>query len=268
MTRSGVWLALVAVALGAACGKKGPPIAPSVHIPAAVEKISAARLGNDVYVTLIVPETNIDQSIPIDITRIDVYGYTGVTAPSRALWADLGNLVATIPVVPPPVIPGAPTRASSRRPSTPSPTGITPAVPPTSAGALPGMPVTIRDSLTVDELVQGRVAPPDPRRRELPPLPTPAVAAPTVMRRFYLAIPWSRRLRPGAPGTQAELVLGALPDAPLDVRLGYTASAMSLSWEPSGGLIGFLLDRGLPPEVVPFLEAPRLAAPSRPPARA
>ena len=254
-----VWLALTAAIAGAACGKRGAPIAPPVRIPAAIETISAARLGHDVYVTLVVPETNIDQSMPIDITSIDVYGYTGVVAPSRATWAELGEVVGSIPVVPPPVIPGAPTRASSRRPPAAAPAA--PAAPPTAAGALPGTPVTIRDTLTIDEFQQGKVAPPDPRRRTLPPLSLPGAPVPTVLRRFYLAIPWSQRARPGPPGAQAELVLGALPDPPADVRLRYTASEMSLSWDPSGGLLGFLLDRGLPPEPIPFVEAPRVGPP-------
>ena len=262
MRRRGIaWLALAAAILGVACGKKGAPIAPRVHIPAAIEKITAARLGNDVYVTLVIPDTNIDQSIPIDIARVEVYGYTGVIPPTRLRWAALGELVTSFPVVPPPVVPGAPIRSSRRRPP-PVATSTAPVTPPTVAGALPGMAVTIRDPLSPEKFAQGRVDPPDPRRRELVPLlSVPAIPAPTVMRRFYLAIAFSRRARPGPPGTQTELVLGALPDPPSDVRVGYTSSAMSLAWEPAGGLIGFLLDQSLVPEAPPFVEAPRLTGP-------
>ena len=58
----------------AACGKKGPPLAPVVRIPAAVSTISAQRVGSDAFVTLTVPATNIDKSVPVDISRIEVYG--------------------------------------------------------------------------------------------------------------------------------------------------------------------------------------------------
>ncbi|MBI2829109.1 MAG: fibronectin type III domain-containing protein [Acidobacteria bacterium] len=228
--------ALAAAMLGVGCGKKGAPMAPFVRIPAAVEAITASRFGTSVYVTFTVPTANIDTSIPVDISRIDVYGYTGRVAPTPARWAELGTVVATIPVAPPPV-------------------GEAGAAPPpqadaTSEGALPGTPVTILDTLTPEELIQGAIAAVDPRRPELVPLP--GMTMPTVLRRFYLAVPFSQRGRPGPPGMQAELVLTMLPEPPTDVRASYAPATLSLAWEPSGGLLGFLLDRALPPESLPF----------------
>ena len=231
----------VAVLLGAACGKKGLPIPPRVRIPAPVETIAASRLGNDVYVTVTVPATNIDKSIPADLSRIEIYGYTGTIAPTRLRWAQLGTLVGTIPVVEiPEPEDGAPL--------------VVPTVPPPSGDALPGLPATILDRLTADEFVQGQVYI-DPRLPELPPLPG-VVPLPSVLRRYYLAIPFNRRGRPGPPGSQAEFVLTALPDPPTGVRALYSPAGVSVSWEPSGGLLGFLLDRILPREPAPFLAAP------------
>jgi len=86
------------------------------------------------------------------------------------------------------------------------------------------------------------------------------VTTPTVLRRFYLAIPFSQRGRPGPPGTQAELALTRLPEPPTDVRVSYAPTTLSLAWEPSGGLLGFLLDRPLPPEPLPF-ETPQPPGP-------
>jgi hypothetical protein len=51
-----------------------------------------------------------------------------------------------------------------------------------------------------------------------------------------------------------DLVLAAAPDPPADLRATYDPTGVSLVWEPSGGLLGFLLDRALPREVVPFDE--------------
>ena len=238
--------ALAAAALGVGCGKKGAPVAPFVRIPAAVETIAASRFGNTIYVTLTVPATNIDTSVPVDISRIDVYGYTGRAAPARARWAELGTLVATIPVALPPAgeagVPSLPADAISE-------------------GALPGTSVTILDTLTAEELIQGAVPAVDPRLLEFVPLP--GASMPTVLRRFYLAIPFSRRDRPGPPGMQAELVLTMPPEPPTEVRASYAPAAVSLVWEPSGGLLGFLLDRALPPEPMPFeiLQPPGLAVP-------
>jgi hypothetical protein len=118
--------------------------------------------------------------------------------------------------------------------------------------------VTILDTLTPDELIQGAVAAVDLRRPELVPLPLPDMTIPTVLRRFYMAVPFSQRGRPGPPGMQAELVLAMLPEAPTGLRVSYAPATLSLAWEPSGGLLGFLLDRPLPQEPVPFdtLQAP------------
>jgi hypothetical protein len=219
------------------CGKKGPPLAPFVLIPSPVQTITASRLGNDVLVTLTVPLTNVDASIPVDIDRIEVYGYTGSVAPTAARWAELGDVVATIPVMMPPVIgEGAPT----------PPAGVL------REGAAPGAVVTILDTLEPDELVQGPVAVVDPQRLEFAPLTVPGAVVPTVLRRFYVAIPFSRRDRPGPPGTQAGLVLTGLPGRPSEVLAEYTSGALSLSWVPSGGLLGFLLDRPLVAEPLPF----------------
>ena len=117
----------------AACGKKGPPLAPIVRIPSAVAMIQAQRVGSDAFVTLTVPAKNIDGSMPVDISRIEVYGYTGLRAPSNARWVEVAQLVATIPVIPPPP------------PDTPP---IDPATTDVSKGALTGTMVTVMERLT------------------------------------------------------------------------------------------------------------------------
>lgn len=236
--------ALCATLAATACGKKSGPLAPFVRIPAAITTLTATRLGRDVYVTLTVPARNIDNSLPGDVSRIEVYGFTGTAAPLPARFVELADLVATIPVAPPP-LPGQPV----------------PAVPPPDAatrGVLQGTPVTVVDALTPDELVQGKVPPADLRR----PVLVGALGVPTAgaLRRFYLAIAFSQRGRPGPPGTPAEVVLSALPGPPTDVRATYTAAGVSLIWEPSGGLLGFLLDAPLPPEPLPFDEPPAVGS--------
>jgi hypothetical protein len=245
---AGATLVLSAIVVGGACGKRGAPIPPNVRIPAAVAKIEAARLGNDVYVTLTVPATNIDESMPIDIQRIDVYGYTGRSAPPTARFVELGGVVASIPVVAPPKV-----DEDAPPPPPPDP----------SKGAVPGSMVTVMDRLEEDELVQGRVYV-DPRAvgSALPPASGDQPLSP--LRRFYLAVPFSVRGRPGPPGMQAELALTALPDPPSEVRATYNSSGISLTWDPSGGLLGFLLDRVLPPEPIPFVAA--VQAPAAKPA--
>jgi hypothetical protein len=46
--------------------------------------------------------------------------------------------------------------------------------------------------------------------------------------------------------------LTVLPEPPAAVQVAYTVDAVTVSWEPSGGVLGFLVDRALPPEAPPF----------------
>ena len=227
--------AVAAVCLAVAavgCGKKGAPVAPYVRIPAAVDQISAVRLGSNVYVTLTLPSKDIDAAIPAHLSRVEVYGYTGRTPPSRARWAELGTLIATIPVAPPPLPDGT--------------------VPPANGAPLQGASVTVLDTLTPDELVQGREDPVDPRR-QLAPVPVAGVVLPPKpLQRFYLAIPFGDRGRNGPPGAEASFVLTPLPEAPAGLRAAYAPAATSVAWEPSGGLMGFIVNDSLPMEPPPF----------------
>src|SRR5512143_3043405 len=130
VARAAAVLCLVATVVG--CGKKGPPLPPIVHIPASVDQISTRRVGSDVLVTMTVPAENIDKTTPADLAKIDLYAYTGTTLPPRARFLEASTLVATVPVLPPPVDETTKTNASNQRPRrarAPQPAGV-PATPP------------------------------------------------------------------------------------------------------------------------------------------
>jgi hypothetical protein len=229
----------VLVALTAACGKKGPPLAPIVRIPEAVSMIRAQRVGSAAYVTVTVPAKNIDGSMPVDIRRIEVYGFTGHRPPPNARWVEVAQLVATLPVVPPP---------PPHAPPAPEPGPGEP-----SKGALTGSMVTVIDSLTPDKLEAGRVI--EEPRRGLNPVPTAtpvAATEPDVLQRFYMAIAFSQRGRPGPPGTATQFALVPPPAAPAFVNARYTATAMNLEWPPSGGIVGYFFGTPLAPEDPPL----------------
>jgi hypothetical protein len=224
--------------MSAACGKKGPPLAPIVHIPSAVEKVEARRRGNDVSVTVTVPSKNIDGTIPVDVGRIEVYGYTGTTAPAASRFLDVATLVGTITV---------PEQKPDAAPDAAPPPGT----------PVPGGTATIVETLTPDALTAKPIPPaPTAKRANARPLPVStipgAVAETGPLRRFYFALAFSPRGRPGPPGQIAELRLTTLPDAPTDLKAVYAADAVRLEWEPSGGLLGFLLERTLSPELSPL----------------
>ncbi len=241
--------AAAAILLTVGCGQRGAPLPPFVRIPAAVQAMTAERVGGDIYLTLVVPARNIDMSEPVDIARIEVYGYTGREAPPSGRFLDVATQVATIPVAPPP-----PADSDRISPSQPSP-GSSRAE---RSGAVVGLPFTVVDSLTNDELVQGppviipvvrgaRVPTP---LGDVPSAPT-RVAADAPLRRFYLAIPFSTRGRPGPPSPMSEFSLVEAPEAPANLMADFTESMLTLSWDPSGGLVGFLLDRPLVSEPDP-----------------
>jgi hypothetical protein len=197
------------------------------------------RVGSEAFVTLTIPNTNIDRSIPVDIVRVEVYGYTGRRPPSPARWVEFGELVASIPVIPPPPLDAAPA----------APTPISP-----SKGALPGSMVTVLDRLSGQKLLQGKVeeAPP-PRGGRTPRAVVAAVAPePDVLRRFYSAVAFSARGRPGPPSPNAEFPLIETPEPPALVAAPYSETMVALEWPPSGGILGFLFNSALPPEEPPL----------------
>ena len=204
------------------CGKKGPPLPPFVRVPAAVSQLTAHRVGDDVVLSLALPVQNVDQSTPVSLGRVDVYAYTGRTAPPLPRFTEVAQVVGKI-----------------------EPTPEAPAA------------TTVRDTLTAEELVEGpplaRTA--SPARNPSP--PQDDSRAP--LKRFYVAIAFSERGRPGPPSTVVELPLTPLPDAPPGVRVTYDAEAVTLSWEPSGGLLGFLFDRVGLPSASPLDDGPPAA---------
>jgi len=234
------WALIAALAItGAGCGKKGPPLTPIVRVPAVVESLTPRRVGGDIYVTFTVPKTNIDASAPASIARIELYAATALTPPTRARFLEIATLVGTVPVAPAadPANPGAVVEPNPK------------------AGAFQGTAVTVRDRLTQDAM----------RARELPvleaerraALPTTAVVAPrpTVLRRFYMAIPFGVRGLPGPRSQVVELPLTTLPEPPTGLEVTTSATTITLRWEPSGGLIGWLLNRALPVEASPIADA-------------
>jgi predicted small lipoprotein YifL len=243
-----------AVAAVAGCGKKGPPLAPIVHVPAAVEGLTARRVGGDVFLTFTPPATNVDRSTPPDVARIDVYGVTATTPPPTARFLEIATLLHTVTIEQPKAAQSNAGKATTPATPGPAPVAVT-------------TPRHVRDPLTADALVpKALAAPPVPARRQpLPPAagPAPAPAEPPVLRRYYVAIAASDRGRIGPPSAMLALPLEGMPDPPADVELEVSADSVSVGWPPSGGLVGYLADHALPFELAPFDEvagAPAAAA--------
>jgi hypothetical protein len=229
--------------LAGGCGKKGAPLAPYVLLPAAPARVAAQRAGNDVYVTFTLPLQNIDASKPADVRRVEVYAFTATSPPLRARQLELATLVATVPVAAG-LSEGA---LAGQRQRTPD----------TKDAARAGATVTVKETLTAEAFVP-RALPAPPAARTPPPT-SPALPVrpdpPGVLRRFYITLPYNDRGQPGAQSVPVELPLTAIPDAPFGLQVEYTADATVLSWQPAGGILGFLLDNAMPPEALPDEDA-------------
>jgi len=211
VTGRGLRLAAIALAATAvACGKKGPPLAPFVRIPAAVTGMTVDRAGDDVYVTVTLPERNVDGSTPASTTRVDVWAYTGRTPPARSRWVEVGTLIGSVDLEP----------AEPDDPLGPPDPDAPPEPRSEAAPPLPAAPsrVGVHERFTPGALVVA----PDPDAADS------LTAAPA--RRFYAAIAIGAKARPGPMGTVVDLKLDPPPGPPGPITAGYDATRVTLRW--------------------------------------
>ena len=226
------------------CGKKGPPLTPILRVPSATGALAARRVGNDVYVTFQVPAQNVDGSMPASIAEVEVYGATALTPPPRTRFLDIATLVGRVPVAP---------AADPAGRDAPVP------APDPTAGVLQGTAATIRDTLAPDELLP-RELPDDDRASTQTGATTTARVQ--VLRRFYMAIPFSERRRSGPPSAIVEVPLAFVPEPPTGLEIALTETEATLTWQPSGGLLAWLLERALLQESRPLILPPAPPAPA------
>lgn len=254
----------MAVLLVAACGKKGPPLAPLVRVPATVDTVTAQRIGDDVYVSFPVPKANVDGQQPADIGSLEVYAITATSPPETDEQRQLATLVATLPVqpiLPPSATTPSPAVATGGKPSEvpplPAPPGVDRAV-----------PAVVRETLTDDSRV-AVVLPPKPGFRpplvalDQDPVVGPLVAPATVElpRRFYFVIGVSPRGRKSPASVPVAVPLESVSSAPGAPAVVVTETAMTITWSPSPDARSgaFLLP---PPVVTPPVAAAANVTPS------
>jgi hypothetical protein len=71
--RAGLALALLLPLALAACGKRGPPVAPTLRLPAAVQDLQATIVDDGVELTWSLPRIRVDRSSVKEIRRTEVY---------------------------------------------------------------------------------------------------------------------------------------------------------------------------------------------------
>jgi len=228
--------AVLVIGAGAACGKKGPPLAPFARVPAPVDNVTAQRVGDDVYVSFPVPKANVDGQQPADLASLEVYAITATSPPETDEQRRLATLVATLPVQP--IIPPSATLPTPDVATGGKPVELPPA--PLPPGLDRAAPAVVRETLTAEK--RAAVAlPPKPGTLALAvapdeePLAGPLVAPALTQlpRRYYFVIGVSARGRKAPASVPVAVPLEAASAAPPAPVVTFTETAMTITWSPS-----------------------------------
>ena len=230
--RATLLVGLVVVAQLWGCGKRGPPLAPFVRVPALVTELAVRRLGDEVAVGFTLPTRNRDGTAPADLARVDVYAMTTQprVPPDRTLdleeFEESATLVASIEVRPWQV-PATAADPADEVPDDPRP--------------VQGFPVAISETLVAANLV-----PVDPwadEREEdedeeddtpaIVPLMTPPLPGP--VQREYVVVGVSSKGRE-AEAQRIAVPLVMSPSPPPAPVVTYTEDVINITWELPPGV--------------------------------
>jgi len=223
-----LWVVLALTAASViACGKKGPPLAPFVRVPAAVATVTPQRIGDDVFLAFAVPSTNADGQKPASIGTLEVYAVTADRAPETEEQRELATLIATLPVRPilpplPPLPEGAP-----EPPPIPLPPGVE-----------QGAAVNVKETLTADARIPVDLPSDDnvdtSNEPEAAAEPFGILVAPAATqqpRRHYYIVGVSRG-RESAPSAVVSIPLDPASSAPGAPVVTNTETDLTLTWTP------------------------------------
>ena len=225
----GAWrLVIVLTLVAAGCGKKGPPLAPFVRVPAAVGAVTPQRIDSDIYLSFAVPATNADGQKPADIEQVDVYAVTSVTAPATEKQRQVATLVATLPVRP--IMPEPPVSANGTAPPPiPLPPGVD-----RGAAVVVREPVTAQTAVAV-ELPVDRLIRRQPVAVESEEPFGPLVAPPPTRlpRRHYFVVSTSTKGKKSKPSTPVSIPLETGASAPGAPTITNDVATVTVTWAPS-----------------------------------
>ena len=216
------------VAAVAACGKKGPPLAPLNMAPEAPQGVTARRLGDTIYVRFTVPAKNAGGSGPFSVDRVEAYAATlapGSVAPANRMLLKPAFVVNTI-AVRKPVDPEAEVIEGSEEQKRPA----------------PGEVVTFVETITPALLAPQDLSPPAPPAGAAPTATVPPAAAPagapaapagpTVLTRLYSLQGVAANGARGPASTRVSVPLIDAPGRPRPGATSFDQTSVTIAWFP------------------------------------
>ena len=220
---AGSALIVVSVLVGA-CGRKGPPLPPFVRTPIAPGDLSAARRGDSVDLTFIVPSSNTDQTRPANIERIDIYALTHTARVTDLDVISRGERIASVDVK----APRDPNRTID--PDEPA-SDLQPLV---GTGLEQGASADVFEELELAASAGHAGAESNPLLDGRP-LTGPSCQMPT---RTYLAIGISTQGRRGQFSRQASVPLVTAPASLPQPSVKYNESGVTVAWQAGSATSG------------------------------
>lgn len=236
------WVVLACACI--ACGKKGPPLPPLVRLPAAPVDVSAERRGSQVEVRLRTPAANTDGSRPAELTRVDVYAFTGNERLSDDLSVKRGARIGSVVVRRPADDAAAAADSDEADGGAATPQAAPTADAATSDGGVDqGAMATVRETVGSGTAMApgaiGVLTPADNGATAMRWTPlagqfaAPLVGVPAPGQRTYVAVGVTRRGRRGPFSARVAVPLGPAPGTPGPLDLSYTETAVTVRWAPA-----------------------------------
>jgi hypothetical protein len=223
---------LIVVILSTGCGKKGPPLPPLLHLPAAPAEVAATRHGDQVVVELTVPSANTDNTRPANVQQVDVYGITASGEVSDEQLIKRGTKVGGVAVKAP------------RDPNDTAEPDETDAdvEPPVGNGLDQGARARVEEQLAAAALIPVDAAAGDKHRRKADtdtegPLLGPALR---VLTRTYVGVGVNTHGKRGPLSRRVNVPLVPAPPPPSSPEVTYDEKAITLTWSRAELAAGLL----------------------------
>ena len=253
----------------AACGKKGPPLAPLRVAPARIDNLAVAKTGEEVLARFTVPSANADKTTPADLVAVEVYAISGKpedpagNSLAGPQFVRFGKLVGRVQVAPPETpgeTPPDPTQGSVAERARAAAEIAARQTQPAQGSTATVVERLTRDDYTPFVHPDRRAKPPTPPATTVLVRPLGPAPAEELFSRTYIAIGVSRHGTQAPDSNRVVLPLADAPGPPSAVTVTHAEASATIAWsEPPGtfrrvqrpAAPGEIEARSLAPAVIP-----------------